>query len=394
MHKNFNRIILTTSLICFVVNYFFLIELQKLWMAAQHIFFDFRGQWALCAYTVHFVDPYPLVGIKTPLIEEFGNIPTGWSTTPWGLILGNFFYPGFLSAEDAVIYFLALNIFFLLWIVKICKKIFIADGLNFVLMALPAFFASFYISVYFGNAGAIICCLLILSCLYSDERPILAGILLALAMVKPQVALPVCFALLLRKNFKVLATAAIINFAAWGVASFMTNQPPLTLLTEFFSINTRGEAAFSGLFTLIFPENKLLAMLTSMTAGFLFIWLTWRFGFKHEKIFWAVPACLATTFFSYSFHNEFFILIMPALACLYFAVRAEFLSWKIFWLAAFVFLASGVYALFILLKNFLGDLQTDFWLARTIFAVALILLGFLMTKNFKTQCRTAVTFQK
>lgn len=371
--KNFKLCVLVLSLSCFLANYFLLAELQCVWSASQFTLFDFRGQWQLCAYTLRGFDPYPLRGVAEPLIEELGKINVAWSTTPWGLTLGNFFYPGFLSLSDAAAYFLALNLFALIITARQLVKRF-----KFAPVVLPAFLAYFFISTYFGNAGAVICCLLIICCLQADESPIFAGVLLSLAMIKPQVALPVCFALLLRKNFKVLITAAAIDCAAWAVAAVITGQTPLRLLTEFLSVkDTGGEMVFSGLFTLTFPENKLLAMGLSMLAGILFIRLT----FKDEEYFWTCPACLATTFCAYSFHNEFFILILPALVIINSAARADSQG-KIFWLASFVFLATAPCVLLFCAKFFVGDLKTAFWLARTIFAVMLILLGLFMAKNF------------
>ena len=382
MNKNFPRVVLT-ALFCFVVNYFLI------WPIADPVFLDFGGQWKLCAYTLRGIDPYPLVGLRPPLIEEIGIIPAGWSTTPWGLLLGNFFYPGFLQLLDATTYFVLLNIMFLLW-----TALFVARNLKFgfgkwqiFFVTVTAFFGHFFIATYYGNAGMMICCLLIVCCVKVDERPILSGIFLALAMVKPQVALPICFALLLRKNFKVLTVAAVVDFAAWGIAALMTNQTPLNLLTEFFSLNASGGEAFLGLFTIVFLENKTLTMATSMAAGILFIWWLWRRGFKDEKIFWLVPACLATTFFGYSFHNEFFILLLPALLCLNFAVRADFVREKIFWLTAFVFLAMGHYAILSLLRIIVGSEIPAFWVTRTILAMAIILLGSAMAKKIPTRVR-------
>lgn len=372
MNKNFIRLVTTVSIICFTANYFLLGELQKIWRAAQFPLFDFHGQWALCAYTLRGIDSYAITGLTTPTLEDIGIIPAAWSTTPWGLILGNFFYPGFLTPENAAIYFLALNMIFLLITTTELAKRF-----KFAVPVLPAFLASFFISSYFGNAGAVICCLLILTCLCAEEQPILAGVLLSLAMVKPQVALPICFALLFRKNFKVLSTAALIDCAAWGISALITNQTPLTLLTEFLSVNTGGGFAFAGLFTLAFIENTPIATGLSMLVGILFIRLT----FRDEKYFWACPAFLTTTFFAYSFHNEFFVLIMPALLCINLAARADSRREKIFWLFAFAFMASAPYALLLSLKIFVADLTTAFWLARTIFAVVLILVGFFAAKG-------------
>lgn len=99
MNKNFIRLVTAMSIICFKANYFMLGELQKILRTAQTPPFDFHGQWALCAYTLRGIDPYPIIGLTTPTLEDIGIIPAAWSTTPWGLILGNFFYPGFMTLD-------------------------------------------------------------------------------------------------------------------------------------------------------------------------------------------------------------------------------------------------------------------------------------------------------
>ncbi len=376
MNKNFSRVVFVSSLICLITSYPILASLwhfDKIWM------FDFQGQWALNAYALHFVDPYPLVGNSTPLIEEIGCIPKYFGTTPWGLLLGNFFYPGFLPAEDAAIYFVALNVIFFFCTALFMARNFPLDKGTILSVTLVAFFANFFVSEHWGNSSAVTCCLLLISCLRADSQPIFSGILLSLAMVRPQVALPICFALLLRKNFKVLTVAAMIDLTAWEIVALMTEQSPLNLLQEFLSLDTGGRGAFSGLFTLVFPTNKSLAMLTSMIAGVVFIWLT----FKEEKFFWAVPACLATTFFAYSSYSQFFILILPALVCLKFAVRAEIFREKFFWLATVIFMAMAPYSSIVLMKIFFGNTVLAFLVARTIFAVVIIVLGFLMARHFK-----------
>lgn len=385
MNRKFIFLVLLSGTACFMLNDSMLNDLRILWRAANKPFFDFHGQWALCAYTLQGIDPYPLRGMQTPLLEEIGAISIFWSTSPWGLVLGNFFYPGFLTFVDAKFYFTALNcIFFPLTVFLVAKKINCGLGkLTIFFVTITMFTGHFLVSAYFGNAGAVICCLMILSCLYADERPLAAGVMLALAMVKPQVALPICFALLLRKNFKVLFTAAALDLATWGVAAFMTNQTPLKLLAESMSTNTGGGEVFSGLFTMIFPDDKFLAMSVSMFAGVLFIILTQRRGFGKEKFFWACPAFLSTTFFAYSFHNEFLALMLPALACLYLAAQQKIFREKIFRLAAMIFMATGPYALYLFLRPHIDNGTELFWTARTIFAVVMILLGCLMTKNFR-----------
>ena len=239
MNKNFNRLVVKLSLLCLAANFFMLVTMLN----RDAIFYDFDGQWALNAYALNGVNPYQIRGMTTPLIEEIGIIRADWSTMPWGLVLGNFFYPGFLNVTNAAIYLLALNVVFLIvTAIVLAKKFnFGLDGRIIFLVTVTAFLGHFAISTCFGNAGAIICCLLIICCLQADESPIFAGMLLSLAMVKPQVALPICLALLLRKNFKVLLTAALVDVTAWGIAALMTNELPWILLRESLSTSAGGD---------------------------------------------------------------------------------------------------------------------------------------------------------
>lgn len=388
MDRKFTCLILLTGTACFITNDFMLNDLRFLWQAARSPFFDFPGQWALCAYTLQGIDPYPLRGVKPPLIEEIGFIPIYWSTSPWGLVLGNFFYPGFLVLEEAMVYFTWLNyIFFPVTAFLVSKKLNCGLGsLSVFFVTITMFAGHFLVSEYFGNAGAVMCCLMILSCLYADERPLAAGVMLALAMIKPQVALPICFALFLRKNFKVLFAAAAVDLEAWGVAALMTNQTPLKLLSESMAESAGGKSVFSGLFTMLFPDDKFLAMATGMFAGTIFILLIQRTSFGKEKFFWACPAFLSTTFFAYSFHNEFLALLLPALACLYLAANQKIFREKIFWLASMIFMATAPYALYLFLSSWIDNKTELFWTTRTIFAVILILLGCLMAKKFPREC--------
>ena len=140
------------------------------------------------------------------------------------------------------------------------------------------------------------------------------------------------FALLLRKNFKVLFAAAAVDLAAWGVAALMTNQTPLKLLSESMAESAGGKSVFSGLFTMLFPDDKFFAMATGMFAGTIF--------FRE----------------------------------------------KIFWLASMIFMATAPNALYLSLSPWIDNKIELFWTTRTIFAVILILLGCLMAKKFPREC--------
>ena len=393
---------------------------------------DFLGQWKLCAYALRGLDPYPLIGVEIPVIEELGIIPNNWGTTPWGLLLGNLFYPGFLpmkiaafiptsslsiekdiqayreinfTPEPAEIYFIILNVIILLATSIIIFKHFkiLSRKLAWTSCLLSIFSFSQLVSLnQTGNAGSIICCLLILVCLLQDRYPKLSGIFLALAMVKPQLALIFCLTLLIMRRFKILFIAAAIDIAAWLIVSFMLQKSPMILFMEFLSADTGGSRNYSGIFTLFTASDYNLAMGLSMLAGIIYVVIGHKF-LKDCKIsaFKFVPACIASTFWCYSFYNEFYILLLPVAVCIYIMVKFQdfdipfisvlFMTFGIFlWLMFFeqisTLLGNVDWNALFSLGSMYGKV-VHLWIVRTFFEVGVILIGIYICRRLKNILR-------
>lgn len=389
---------------------------------------DFLGQWKLCAYALRGIDPYPLVGVETSVIDELGIIPKYWGTTPWGLLLGNLFYLGFLEMttaafipttsvslgsdlkayreinfayEPAEIYFILLNVLLMFTIAVIMFKLFkpISRKLAWTASLLAIFsFAQLIPLIGTGNASSIVCCLLILICLLQENYPKLSGILLAFAMVKPQLALIFCLTLLLMRRFKIIFIAAAIDIIAWLIVSFMTETSPLILLTEFLATDIGGSINYSGIFTLFTASNYKLAMYLSMVAGITYVLIGHRF-LKDCKIcaFKFIPACIASTFWCYSFYNDFYILILPAIVCVYIMIETREIKIP-FSLA--LFMTFGVFLWMISLgeiSNLLDNVDWNSllslnvkpeyvvktWITRTFFESVAIIIGVYLFRRLK-----------
>ena len=397
-----------------------------------HIYQDFLGQWKLCAYVLHGIDPYPLIGAEIPKIEELGIIPANWGTTPYGLLLGNLFYAGFLAMntaaqipstpmtigkdltayratnatfEPAEIYFIVVNGILLLATAIIIFQTFKNLSLKFAWTAcLLAIFSAVQLIplINTGNASSIICCLLILICFLQEKYPKLSGILLAFAMVKPQVALIFCLPLLLMRRFKILFIAAAIDIAAWLIVSFMVNTSPITLLTEFAAAGAGGAKSYAGIFTLFTASNHNLAMELSMLAGIIYVCICHKFlsGCKISA-FKFFPACIAATFWSYSFYNDFYILILPAMVCVYVMIESSdfaipfgaalFMTFGLFILM--IFLAKITSLLGVVDWNTLLSLNTvpnyvvHTWITRTFFESLIILIGLYLCRRLRNILR-------
>ena len=344
---------------------------------------DFGGQWAICAYTLRGIDPYPLAGAELAPIAEIGTIRKDWGTSPYGCLLGNAFYPGFLTLEQAKIYFLIASAIALLATGFFFCRRFARSKFGMMAAGLALCSYTAFGPIYSGNAGGIICCLLLIACLICNSSPIAAGALLSLAMIKPQTALPICFALLLMKKFKPLAIAAAIDLIGWLSVSIMVDRSMPELLDEFWHANIGGGSQFSGLFTLVFVDSPKSAMLASMIFGFAFIFVLMRRLRGSDELVRFYPACLTSAFFGYSYGNEYYLLLLPIVLLARLALTSDERPAQFAWLTALSFISTTPIAITYMIFEMIGrgfDGVMMLWITHTIFALGLIAIGLAMLR--------------
>lgn len=355
--------------------------------------YDFVGQWQLTAYTLQGLDPYPLIGKDYASIASIGAIPKGWGTSPWGLLLGNIFYPGFMSLENAKIYFIVINMV-LLCITALCvsrKLSHISKRLSSYSFICILFSFWFFHSLEQGNAGGGICCLLLLSIFYYDTHPVLAGILLGLSLIKPQISLIVCIAFLILKNYKIVFISfSVVGLSLLAVSGLIHNNP-IYLMYEFLNAGIGGNDNYSGIFTLLLIGRPFFAMFLSMVTGVIIVAV---FAFLLPKnlikSFYLFPACLVASFWSYSFYNDFYIFLLPLIVSIYsiLYVDKKWLSAVSFFGALYLSLGSFImfYCPSLIYKGlniFCCSIQPtnngvlNSWFIRSLFEVVIIFWAFL-----------------
>ena len=391
---------------------------------------DILGHWKLCAYALHGIDPYPLIGAEISAVKEIGIIPAGWGTTPHGLLLGNLFYAGFLAMsmaafipsepfsikqdfdayrdinstlEPTEIYFIVISVAFVLVTAIVIFQTFktFSKRLAWTSALLAIFSYSLLLPLKnTGNASGAICCMLILICLLHEKYPKLSGVLLAFAMVKPQLALIFCVTLLLMRRFKILFTAAAIDIAAWLIVSFMTSTGPIVLLKEFLATGAGGNISYAGIFTLFTASDHPLAMGLSMLAGIIYVCIGHKLLSECKiNVFNFFPACIAATFWCYSFYSEFYILILPVIVCVYVMIESKeiaipflsvlFMTFIIFFWMFFLFNGTiseiiGVIDWKALLSlTSVDEVIVHAWIVRTLFEVGVILIGCDLCRRLK-----------
>ena len=223
-------------------------------------------------------------------------------------------------------------------------------------------------------------------------------------MVKPQVALIFCLPLLLMRRFKILFIAAAIDIAAWLIVSLMVNTSPITLLTEFVAAGAGGDKSYAGIFTLFTASNHNLAMELSMLAGIIYVCICHKFlsGCKISA-FKFFPACIAATFWSYSFYNDFYILILPVIICVYVMIESRdfaipfgsalFMTFGVFFWMFFLFNRTISELLGVVDWNTLLSLNTvpnyvvHTWITRTFFESLIILIGLYLCRRLRNILR-------
>ena len=353
---------------------------------------DLFTQRIVCEYTLRGFDPYVYRGAENPPLPELGLINNGFHASPWGCLLGNLFYPGYLTYEQSRIYFFIVMTLLLILVscVLYSETKDISQDLAVVAFIISITSVDFLVSVHMGNAGFAICALIVIACLLCDKRPYLAGLCLGLAMIKPQSALLFCLAMLLMKKFIPLIVAAVIDIAAWFGTSLLVHKGMLELLQEFFLPSACAGMPNPGIFSLLF-ENQYHSLFFSMTLGIMFvivfIKLLPKNSYTANNYFKFFPMCIAASFWCYSYVYDKYIHVIPAIVCIFIIMNNKAIFKKFFFFIFALFcifssiVRSGLRRALASFFNVLVD-NTDLvstQLPNTLYEIGFIILGILIT---------------
>lgn len=342
---------------------------------------DLPTQWRICAYTLKGINIYSLRG-SSDFLPEIGYIYAGFHASPWGCLLQNIFYGGFLRFEVARYYFLAANSFVLALASYVLSAKTSSLKIKDCVLVTSLLSLDFFISLHEGNAGGMVCAFLIMAWLLCDEHEYISGVLIAFAMIKPQDALIVCILMLVMKKIKPLVVGAVIDISAWGIVSFLTGKSMFELLNEFLFMPGRtGHPPFAGIFTIL-TDNFYAAAAMSMIAGIIFaVALYMLLSDGMPEIFKAYPAFMTVTFWCYSHWNDCYVLVLPACLCLWLMLQGRR---GIFWLLCGIWCSSGLVIKSVitrLILFFIGEIRQGepyiraYLQAKTLYELVIIIIG-------------------
>ena len=280
---------------------------------------DVRGHWRICRYTLEGLNPYLLIG-QPAAIESIGAIPAAFSTVPWSCVFGSIFYAGFLPLEGAYVYIFVMHfvaVAALLLVIYNKYKSALSKKQLAVLLLVPPVHFSFMYSLHFGNAGGIICCMLMTAFLIGKKHPCIAGVLLGFAMMKPQIAAIICLVFLLEKRFKTLFTAAGIVIAGWAATSLAISVNPIDLIKYTLESGTAASTQYLGLLNNLkyFGVDSTLILLMNVAIGCAYtlaLYLYLKKKARADSVFIFVPACIASVFWIYKNGTDYMILAFAA----------------------------------------------------------------------------------
>lgn len=284
---------------------------------------DFSGNWTLCGYVLHGVNPLKIIPSEM-LIPELGSTPRGYGNTPFGLLLGNLFYFGFLPKDNAYFAMGIVTIFLIVLTICFAIDFFKANfpkyyhKLSFYFSLLTILSIHIFASYRAGNIGHIICLLILLSIFTIDKYTCFSSVCLALSMIKPQISFPFILLFLMYKKVKIVSIAAFIDIIASIVCAILVKENVIQLFIDFLHSNVGGGANPCGMLTFLSIENSYKMLFPSMAAG-IFLLILSRYLIHNNKNYLMnfSYTAMISSIWSYCWSSDNYILIIPSIMSIY-----------------------------------------------------------------------------
>lgn len=285
-------------------------------ICGTHGWGDFCGQRLICEYFHLGITPYISYSFDFLCQSGLSQIPHGFGASPWGGVLGQLFYCSYFSETYAMYWFVVtwFVVYFVSFLFTL-KYSGLSERNVFAIFLLIMVNYQFAFSM--GNAGEQLSLLALFSIFIKDKNFILSGICMGFAMIKPQLALPLCLYLFFKKCYYSLIIAFMIDILAYLFASSFLNISPFDLLSQFLSCNIGNGESYNGLFTLIIPlvGKEKICFYGSMIICLLSAALMFFKNKGKGELLEIAPFCMAAAAWSYTWGHELLVLIPIGILC-------------------------------------------------------------------------------
>jgi len=338
-------------------------------MGMEHV--DINDYWKCMAYSIRGYD-ISTCAAEGIVLNSIGYLGMG-IVLPWGRLLGNLIYPGFLPLKGAILYYYFLlsictgiaGWYILNWIQK--EKVDDWDKRENILfmicmMMMPLYWED---ALNTGNMGGILCVFLILAAFFMEKQSWLAVILIAMAMIKPQNAAIFMVLLLLKKKIKmicqvigimlgsVLSSEIYVRICSYfrGTAGKISFWDKMIIMLKEYSGNGQGtkEEGIPSFFTygildklIDWGVNTYVVLIGSAVLGIIFviciiIYIRDCNELKEDWIVLFSIASLSSIFWCYKTQCDEIIIILCNLLCIlcwkYGKKNFKNVLWILFYLA-------------------------------------------------------------
>jgi hypothetical protein len=330
---------------------------------------DFRNNlWAPSYLLLHQHSPYDINAL-------FADSNSIWMP----MIIGVFFPIGYLPLQQAYNLWIMINIYALLFLVYISNFDLKFSTLSFlVLLIYFVFFPSTMSVLVLGQISLLTCSILLLVIKFDHKlHPLIIGLLLALSLSKPQLAIFFIPAYMVSVYKESGFKKTIISFSYMMAGVVLTCTPVFILYPNWipdFLINIRNNPSWlqPTLYTLIFRDlgqvGRILGTLFFLSGFCICLFLTMRLP-KKIALLWSLAL---TTIFSPYIWSWDFVLLLP-LFSFYFCSKMS-LTRKVLLIAGYIICIL----VFISMKvqGNIMDAQ-NWWIP--IFLIGVLLLGFVIS---------------
>ena len=152
------------------------------------------------------------------------------------------------------------------------------------------------------------------------ETAMNAGLLLAVAMCKPQVAFVFLFPLLCKKHWKAITVTSGTVLGSWLLAAILTESSPISMLTDIMDQGLSYNTSYYGLFNFLLGfgiSTKVVLLLDVAVGGVILLAAAaWMFRKKldNDWLLWYAVTAVVSVMWFYKQSHDYIILALPAIA--------------------------------------------------------------------------------
>jgi len=312
----FGMIILLSSISVFRLGHQLMMEERRL--------SDFCSRWKESAYLLKGFVPTRIT--ETLIIPEIGVIDDGMVSTPWtwamGIVVNFAFLPWSYAKVCNLIMQIACIVGAMIAIYLYMKSNDIDKSFCYVApLLLLCNCESFSHSLGDGNNGAMLGCLVIIAICLVDRYPLIAGLLMSITLMKPQIGGLFMLALLINKKFKSVISGIFSLSFSMAFVSMRVGMSPMRLIIDELARGTKlSESYYMGILD---PFKKFYltdaqVIIGGMLVGIIFVSAYTIIITKYSSNIFHVysGAAIASCFWSYKNNHDLVVLAIPAIAFL------------------------------------------------------------------------------